>query len=101
VTRVLAKADGGSVRVSEAAVAQIVGGAVSSVDGARLRKGRRRLELELADGHARAELEVTVAYGLFLPDVARAVQERVRDALASMCEVEVDAVDVSVVELVR
>jgi uncharacterized alkaline shock family protein YloU len=29
------------------------------------------------------------------------VQERVRDALAGMCEVEVDAVDVSVVELVR
>jgi uncharacterized alkaline shock family protein YloU len=101
VTRVLAKADGGSVRVSEAAVAQIVGGAVSSVEGARLRKGRRRLELELAGGRARAELEVTVAYGLFLPDVARAVQERVRDALAGMCEVEVDAVDVSVVELVR
>jgi len=101
VTRVLTKAAGGSVRVSEAALAQIVGGAVSSVAGARLRKGRRRLELELADGHARAELEVAVAYGAFLPDVARAVQERVGEALARMCGVDVAAVDVSVVELVR
>jgi uncharacterized alkaline shock family protein YloU len=100
MTRVLAQTDGGSVRLSEAALAQIVGGAVSAVEGARLRKGRRRLALELADGHARAELDVTVTYGLFLPDVARGVQERVGDALARMCDVAVDAVDVTVVELV-
>lgn len=101
MTRVLAKDEGGSVRVSEAALAQIVGGAVASVEGARLRKGRRRLDLEIADGHARAGIEVVVSRGLFLPDVARAVQERVGDALARMCAVDVDAVDVAVVELVR
>jgi uncharacterized alkaline shock family protein YloU len=101
VTRVVAKDSGGSVSVSEAALAQIVGGAVSSVEGARLHKGRGGFEVQLADGRARAELEVAVAYGLFLPDVARAVQERVGDALAGMCDVEVGAVDVCVVELVR
>ena len=101
MSRVLVKESGGSVRVSEAAVAQILGRAVESVDGARLRKGRRRLGLELADGRGRAAIEVTVAYGAFLPDVARAVQERVADALGRMCDVSVDAVDVSVVELVR
>jgi uncharacterized alkaline shock family protein YloU len=100
VTRVLVKAGGGSVRVSEAALAQIVGRAVSSVDGARLRKGRRRLGIDFADGRASAAIEVTVAHGAFLPDVARAVQERVADALARMCEVSVDAVDVRIVELV-
>jgi uncharacterized alkaline shock family protein YloU len=31
-----------------------------------------------------------------LPGLARTVQERVADALATMCGVEVDAVDVSV-----
>ena len=101
MTRVLAKREGGSVRVSEAALADIVGGAVASVEGARLRKGRRRLELELADGRGRAELEVAVTYGFVVPDVARAVQERVGEALAQMCAVDVAAVDVSVVELVR
>ncbi len=99
MTRVLVKAGGGSVRVSEAALAQIVGRAVSSVEGARLRKGRRRLGLELDGDGAHAAIEVTVAYGLFLPDVARSVQERVAEALGRMCEVRVDAVDVSVVEL--
>jgi uncharacterized alkaline shock family protein YloU len=57
--------------------------------------------VELADGHARADLQLAVAYGHVVPDVARAVQERVADALATMCEVEVDAVDVAVEELDR
>ncbi len=100
MSRVLVSGDGGSVRVSEAALVQMVDGAVSAVDGARLRK-RRRLSLELADGHARAEVEVAVAYGLVLPDIARAVQEKVGDTLARMCDVEMDAVDVAVVELSR
>jgi uncharacterized alkaline shock family protein YloU len=101
VSRVLALEDGGSVRVSEAALTQIVSQAVSSVDGARLRKGRRRLGVELEDGRARAELQVAVAYGRVLPEVAAAVQERVADALARMCDVEVEAVDVTVETLER
>jgi uncharacterized alkaline shock family protein YloU len=91
----------GSVRVSEAALTEIVRRAVASVDGARLRKGRRRLGVELQDGRARAELQLAVAYGRALPDVAAAVQERVADALTQMCDVEVDSVDVTVEELDR
>jgi uncharacterized alkaline shock family protein YloU len=101
VTRVLVQEAGGAVRVSEAALTGIVRLAVSSVDGARLRKGRRRLGVELAGGHARADLQLAVEYGRVLPEVARAVQERVAEALATMCEVEVDAVDVVVEELDR
>jgi uncharacterized alkaline shock family protein YloU len=100
VSRVLLKDDGGSVRVSEAALVHLVDSAVSEVDGARLRR-RRRLSLDLADGHARAEIEVAVAYGSVLPETARAVQERVGEALARTCGVTVDAVDVAVVELTR
>jgi uncharacterized alkaline shock family protein YloU len=101
VTRVLSQDELGSVRLSEAALAQIVGGAVGQVEGARLRKGRRRLALELADGHGHLQLELAVAYGHVLPDVARAVQERVAEALTEMCELAMDAVDVDVVELDR
>ena len=92
---------GGSVRVSEAALSEIVRRAVASVDGAGLRKGRRRLGVELEDGRARAELQLVVAYGRVLPEVCTAVQQQVADALAQMCGVEVDAVDVTVEELVR
>ena len=88
------------MRVSEAALVQLVDGAVSAVEGVRLRR-RRKLSLELVDGHARADLEVAVAYGSVLPEVARAVQESVGEALARTCGVEVDAVDVAVVELTQ
>jgi uncharacterized alkaline shock family protein YloU len=98
---VLVQEAGGSVRVSEAALSEIVRRAVASVEGARLRKGRRRLGVELEGGRARADLRLVVAYGRVLPEVSAAVQERVADALARMCDVEVEAVDVTVEELVR
>jgi uncharacterized alkaline shock family protein YloU len=101
VSRVLVQDDAGSVRLSEVALTEIVRRAVSSVDGARLRKGRRRLGVELQDGRARAELQLAVAYGRVLPEVASAVQERVADALVQMCDVEVEAVHVTVEELDR
>jgi uncharacterized alkaline shock family protein YloU len=101
VSRVLVQDDAGSVRLSEVALTEIVRRAVSSVDGARLRKGRRRLGVELEGGRARAELQLAVAYGRVLPEVAGAVQERVADALTRMCDVEVEAVHVTIEELDR
>lgn len=100
MSRTLVQESLGSVRVSEAALSEIVRRAVGSVDGARLRKGRRRLGVELEGGRARADLRLVVAYGRILPEVAAAVQERVADALSRMCDVEVEAVHVTVEELV-
>ena len=73
--------------------------AAEEVDGARVRRPRRHLVVEIDDGAARVELELTVAYGQVLPEVARAVQEHVAAALAQMCAVTVAGVDVSVEEL--
>ena len=101
MSRVLVQESGGSVRVSEAALTEIVRRAVASVEGARLRKGRRRLGVEIEAGRARADLRLVVTYGRILPEVCAAVQERVADALARMCDVEVEAVHVTVEELVR
>jgi uncharacterized alkaline shock family protein YloU len=89
------------VRVSEAALNEIVRRTVASVEGARLLKGRRRLGVELESGRARAELRLAVAYGRVLPEVSNAVQERVADALGRMFDVEVEAVDVTVEQLER
>jgi uncharacterized alkaline shock family protein YloU len=55
--------------------------------------------VEIADGHAHVDLELEVEYGKVLPDVARDVQREIADALTRMCDVAVDAVDVSVEEL--
>jgi uncharacterized alkaline shock family protein YloU len=100
MSRVLFTDDRGSVRVSEAALVQLVDTAVASVNGARRRR-RRRLSVDLADGRARAELEISLPYGSVLSENATAVQEHVGRALRQACGVEVDAVDVTVVELTR
>ena len=100
-SRTLADGPRGTVVLTDAALAQIVAHAVESVEGARLRKGRRRLELAVdgrpRTGRPRARRRLRAR----APGVARAVQERVADALAGMCGLVVDAVDVSVEELDR
>ena len=101
MSRILVQKSGGSVRVSEAALREIVRRAVASVDGVQLRKGRRRLGVELEDGRARADLRLVVAYGRVLPEVSAAVQERVADALTQMCDVKVEAIHVTIEELER
>jgi uncharacterized alkaline shock family protein YloU len=73
--------------------------AAERADGARVRRPRRGLELELENGHVRVELELAARFGVVLPDLAREVQERVSGALGEMCGLVVDAVDVSVEEL--
>ena len=87
------------VKVTDGALTQIVVRAVDGVDGARVRRPRRKVTIAIEDGYARVDLELTVAYGMVLPVVARDVQREVADALGRMCHLAVDAVDVSVEEL--
>jgi uncharacterized alkaline shock family protein YloU len=93
--------DEGSIAVTDAALTHIVVQSAESVDGARVRRARRKVGVELDGRRARVELELAVAYGHVLPEVARDVQERVTSALTQMCGVEVTAVDVTVEELDR
>jgi uncharacterized alkaline shock family protein YloU len=88
--------DRGSISLTASVLTELVVRAAESVSGAEVRRGRRRLEIDVAEGHARVRLELSARYGVVLPRLARDVQERVADALTSMCRVEVDAVDVSV-----
>ena len=89
----------GTITVTPPALAGLVIQAAEAVDGVQVRRGRRRLEIEVAPGEARVRLELTARYGLVLPEVAREVQERVADALATMCAVRIESVDVSVEEV--
>jgi uncharacterized alkaline shock family protein YloU len=91
--------NGGSIEVTPSALAQIVQRAAESVEGARARRPRRGLDLRVDEGRARVELELAARYGLVLPDLARDVQARVAEALTTMVELEIEAVDVSVEEL--
>ena len=90
---------GGTITITPAALTQIVVQAAEQAEGARVRRPRRGLELELERGHVRVELELAAQFGLVLPDLAREVQERVSGALGGMCGLVVSAVDVSIEEL--
>ncbi len=87
------------VKVTDSAITQIVVRAAEQVEGVRVRRPRRHLDVELAEGSARVALELSVEYGRTLPGVARDVQQRVADALGTMCAVNVAAVDIAIEEL--
>jgi uncharacterized alkaline shock family protein YloU len=87
------------VKVTDGALTQIVVRAVEGVEGARVRRPRRKVAIVVDQGHVRVDLELAVEYGKVLPEVARDVQREVADALGRMCDFTVDAVDVAVEEL--
>jgi uncharacterized alkaline shock family protein YloU len=91
--------DHGTIAVTPSALAELVTRAAESVDGAQVRRGRRRLEIDVDGREARVRLELTARYGVVLPELGRAVQEQVASALSTMCAVQVQAVDVSVEEV--
>jgi uncharacterized alkaline shock family protein YloU len=84
------------IRVTDSALTQIVVRSAETVEGVKVRRPRRHLDVDLAAGDARVSLDLTVEYGCVLPDAARAVQQRVADALGTMCGVNVRSVDVNV-----
>ena len=84
-------ADG--ITITDAALAQIVVAAAEQVDGIRV---RRRKGSEPQDG--RVSLSLAARHGTLIPEAGRDVQAHVKDALETMCELQV-AVDVSVDEV--
>jgi uncharacterized alkaline shock family protein YloU len=89
----------GTVTVTAGVLSQVVVVAAEGVDGARVRRPRRGLEVDVDGGRARVELELAVRHGEVLPDVAGEVQRRVDAALREMAGLETSSVDVSVEEL--
>ena len=80
------------ITVTDSALTQIVVGAAEQVDGARVRRRGVALHDE------RVEVALSARYGTVLPELARDVQERIAEALATMCALQV-RVDVSVDEV--
>jgi uncharacterized alkaline shock family protein YloU len=89
----------GNITVTTPALTALVVRAAEAAEGARVRRGRRRLDIEVSEGNARVRLELSAQYGVILPELARQVQERVAEALGTMCAVRVESVDVSVEEV--
>jgi uncharacterized alkaline shock family protein YloU len=92
-------APGGSIRIDGEALAGLVVTAAELVEGARVRRPRRGLDVTVEDGRVRVSVELSARYGSVLPGLARAVQTSIADAVRTAAGLEVAAVDVAVEEL--
>ncbi len=95
----LAHTELGRVAVSTAALQRAVARTAEQVDGVRVRRQRRSLRVEVGGGVAHVTIGLAVRRGTIVPGTARAVQQRVSEAVGSILEVSVIRVDVSVEEV--
>jgi uncharacterized alkaline shock family protein YloU len=93
---VLAGPDG-AVTVTPAALERLVVQAAQTVDGARVRRPKRSVEVGHGDGRAAVSLELAVNGGV--AEIARAVQQRVAEALEATSGLEVERVDIAIEEI--
>jgi uncharacterized alkaline shock family protein YloU len=89
----------GTIRIDGDALAALVIAAAERVDGARVRRPRRGLDVTVTDGKVRVELELAARYGTVLPGLGREVQASVAAALRGSAGLTVEGVDVSIEEL--
>jgi uncharacterized alkaline shock family protein YloU len=90
----------GTISVPSATLARIVTRAAERVDGARVRRPRRSVDVDVTGSSATVSLRLAARHGSALPGLAEAVQHEIAGALAAMCELDVRRVDVSIEELV-
>ena len=69
--------EAGAIRIEGDALAGLVVTAAELVDGARVRRPKRGLEIHVDEGRARVEVELAARYGLPLVELAEAVQRSV------------------------
>lgn len=89
----------GSITVTAGALTRLVAHAAQGVDGARVRRPKRAVEVTWGEGRASISLGLSARHGVALPVLARAVQQRVADAVAAVSGLEVDRVDVEIDEV--
>jgi hypothetical protein len=89
----------GAVTVTSAALERLVVQAAQSVEGARVRRPKRSVEVSHGRGRVTVSFELAVEGGVPVPELARAVQERVAEAVGATSGLEVEAVDLSVEEI--
>lgn len=93
------RSPGGSVTVTATALTRLVARAAQSVEGVRVRRPKRAIEVTHGDGRAAVSVELSAEHGVPLPELARSVQERVTDAVARVSGLEVERVDVEIEEI--
>ena len=78
----------GNAQISTDVLASYAADAAREVRGVRALEGRRAVRVSTEDGRVAVELHLGVDWGTSIPDVALAVQHRVRDYLTRMADIE-------------
>jgi Asp23 family, cell envelope-related function len=89
----------GTITVAPVALERVVVRAAQLVQGARVRRPKRSVEVLHGAGRVAVVLELAVEHGVPVPAVAFAVQERVAEAVAATSGLEVERVDLCVEEI--
>lgn len=91
--------ESGTIRIEGDALAGLVVTAAELVDGVRVRRPRRGLDVQVEGDDVRVELELAARYGAVLPELGQAVQRRVSQALQRSSGLTVESVDITIAEL--
>ena len=87
----------GTITLDPKALEQLVRHAAEGVDGARVIRSGRGLDIAVGeDGAATAAVVLTAPRGAVLPELGRHVQARIYEALADMLDAPPARVDVTV-----
>lgn len=89
----------GTITVAAVALDRVVVHAAESVEGARVRRPKRSIDVAHEAGLASVSFELVIEQGVLVPELAQAVQERVANAVAATTGLKVERVDVTVAEI--
>ena len=89
----------GTIRIDGGALSALVIAAAELVDGARVPRPRRGLDVVVTDGKAHVELELAATYGTVLPGLGREVQANMQALCGTRPGSSWKAVDISIEEL--
>ena len=89
----------GTVSITSSALGRAVAAAAEGVDGVRVRRPRRGIDLTIADDRVHVALVLAARHGTILPALAREVQERVAATLEATLGLP-STVDVTVDEVI-
>jgi uncharacterized alkaline shock family protein YloU len=89
----------GQASISTEILARYAGDAAREIAGVRDLHGRHAVKIEEEDGAVRIELHLEIDWDASIRDVGRGVQERVREYLLRMADVEPADVEIVVDEI--
>lgn len=89
----------GQASISTEILGRYAGDAAREIAGVHELHGRHAVKVEQGEGGIHVEVHVAVDWGASIPSVGRGVQDRVREYLLRMADVEPAAVEVVVDEI--